>query len=341
MEIVLILSTLFAFMTALFTGIILKRLFVISRESSEIKEYIKTAVGKINQARYGNFKIKLPSKNDPYGLYKSLNSLFESISDRDLVINEYREKEKENYTLKEEFIAALTHDLKVPIIAQDKTFDLLMSDKFGTLNETQKDVVQKLKESNTELKEMVSSILETYKAENKGIELKIEQNINVNLYLGEIIKELENIAQNKELRLFSKEQIYADFDPLLIKRVLNNLISNAITHSKTTDKVDIHLNKTGDTFSIDVIDYGEGIDEDEIKKIFNKYYSITGRGKKLTFGLGLYVSNKIIKKHNGIIEVESKIGEGSIFRTILPIKNTANFSIIPSKEDIAKKIPLT
>ncbi|MCD8025053.1 MAG: ATP-binding protein, partial [Candidatus Gastranaerophilales bacterium] len=114
------------------------------------------------------------------------------------------------------------------------------------------------------------------------------------------------------------KNLYVSFDKFLIKRVLNNLIINAIDHSKTENKIDVYLNRTGDTFSIDVVDYGEGIDENEIKKIFNKYYTITNK-THISSGLGLYLSNKIIKKHKGILEAESKKGEGSIFRIILPL----------------------
>ncbi len=291
---------------------------------SNKNEYIKLALIKINQARYGNFQITLPDvKDDKLKLYKSLNNLFESIYDRDLVINEYREKEKEHYHMIEEFTAALTHDLKVPVIAQDKTCDLLIHDKFGELNEQQREVILKLKESNKELKEMINSILEAYKTNEKGVEPNIEKNINVCDFIkNEMLETLTNLASSygKKLEFHSiKENIIADFDKLLIKRVISNLVLNGISHSYNTDKIDICLNKTGDTFSIDVIDYGEGIEEDDIKKIFNKYYSVAKKGNKVSTGLGLYLSDKIIKKHKGIIEVESKKGEGSIFRVILPL----------------------
>ena len=297
----------------------------LKRTNKGLKEYIRRAVNEVNRARYGIFQTQLDTKGDKQGLYISLNSLFESLSDRDLVINEYREKEKENYNLKEEFIAALTHDLKVPIIAQDKTYGLLLNDKFGKINDLQKEVILKLKESNSDLKEMVNSILETYKIENTGIELKIEKDINVNEFLKGCIEGVKNVAKSngKKINYYSNaDNLDADFDMFLIKRVVNNLIINAINHSKTTDRIDIHLNKTGDTFSIDVIDFGDGIDEDEIQNIFNKYYSITNKGARFASGLGLYLSNKIIKKHKGTIEVESKKNEGSIFRIILPIKYT-------------------
>lgn len=322
MEIFLFITLILIFLITVFISLLLVRLIKLTSENTKIKEKIKFAKNKINSARYGNFQIKLNEKDDSLGLYKSLNNLFESIYDRDLVINEYREKEKENYNLKEEFIAALTHDLKVPIIAQDKTFDLFLQDKFGGLTDIQKEVILKLKESNNDLYEMVNSILETYKIENKGIELKIEKEINVEEFLANCINGFENVIKpmGKEIHFHSKTPIVADFDPFLIKRVINNLIMNSIKHSTKTDKIDIHLNKTADNFSIDIIDYGEGIDEENIKKIFNKYYSITNKGARVSTGLGLYLSNKIVKKHKGIIEVESKKNEGSIFRIILPVK---------------------
>ena len=322
MKIFLFSSLILVFIIVLTVSFLIMKLVQLTRENSLIKEKIKFAKNKINSARYGNFQIKLNEKDDSLGLYKSLNNLFESIYDRDLVINEYREKEKENYNLKEEFIAALTHDLKVPIIAQDKTFDLFLQDKFGGLSDIQKEVILKLKESNNDLYEMVNSILETYKIEHRGIELKIEKEINVEEFLINCINGFENVIKpmGKEIHFHSKTPIVADFDPFLIKRVINNLIMNSIKHSTKTDKIDIHLNKTADNFSIDIIDYGEGIDEENIKKIFNKYYSITNKGARVSTGLGLYLSNKIVKKHKGIIEVESKKNEGSIFRIILPVK---------------------
>lgn len=322
MKIFLLSSLILVFIIVLTVSFLIMKLVQLTRENSLIKEKIKFAKNKINSARYGNFQIKLNEKNDSLGLYKSLNNLFESIYDRDLVINEYREKEKENYNLKEEFIAALTHDLKVPIIAQDKTFDLFLQDKFGGLSDIQKEVILKLKESNNDLYEMVNSILETYKIEHRGIELKIEKEINVEEFLINCINGFENVIKpmGKEIHFHSKTPIVADFDPFLIKRVINNLIMNSIKHSTKTDKIDVHLNKTADNFSIDIIDYGEGIDEENIKKIFNKYYSITNKGARVSTGLGLYLSNKIVKKHKGSIEVESKKNEGSIFRIILPIK---------------------
>lgn len=327
MEILLVLTGVIVFIVSISGGFLLISLILKTRENAALRDYINFAKNKINSARYGNFQIKIPDKNDKLGLYKSLNSLFESICDRDLVITEYREKEKENYNLKEEFIATLTHDLKVPIIAQDKTYDLFLSDKFGKLEDIQKEVILKLKESNNDLKEMVESMLETYKMEYTGIVLNVEYDIDVVSFIEDYIEGAKTLASSsgKQINLyFGCNDIKADFDKFLIKRVLNNLVINALVHGKNSNKIDIHLNKTADNFSIDVIDFGDGINEEEIQKIFNKYYSLTDKSTRVSTGLGLYLSNKIVKKHKGSIEVESKKGEGSIFRIILPVKYTEN-----------------
>ena len=327
MEILLVLTGVIVFIVSVSGGFLLISLILKTRENTALRDYINFAKNKINSARYGNFQIKIPDKNDKLGLYKSLNSLFESICDRDLVITEYREKEKENYNLKEEFIATLTHDLKVPIIAQDKTYDLFLSDKFGKLEDIQKEVILKLKESNNDLKEMVESMLETYKMEYTGIVLNVEYDIDVVSFIEDYIEGAKTLASSsgKQINLyFGCNDIKADFDKFLIKRVLNNLVINALVHGKNSNKIDIHLNKTADNFSIDVIDFGDGINEEEIQKIFNKYYSLTDKSTRVSTGLGLYLSNKIVKKHKGSIEVESKKGEGSIFRIILPVKYTEN-----------------
>ena len=194
MEILLITTLILLFILTMFVGFFTSKLIISIKKEKETEEYIKVAINNINQARYGNFQIQLDEKGDKIGLYKSLNSLFESVCSRDFVINEYREKEKENYNLKEEFIAALTHDLKVPIIAQDKTFNLLLENKFEGLTPIQKEVISKLKESNSDLKEMVNSILETYKIENTGIELNIEKNVEVKEFLNshpDVLQEIE------------------------------------------------------------------------------------------------------------------------------------------------------
>ena len=290
-----------------------------------VENYLKKIIRTMSNIRYGNFQQKIEDGFCPTtcDLAKVLNSSLESILDRENMIQEYIAREKEAQNLKTDFIASLTHDLKVPIIAQDKTFDLLLDGKFGDLNETQKEALSNIKISNMDLKYLIEALLETYKLEKAKLEINISYGVDVILAVKEIISQIEPIAvaHNSVINFIcSKNDIVADIDTFLIKRVLHNLILNALTYSSSSSAVDIKLSASGDNLKIDVKDYGIGIDEVEVKKIFDKFYSGSTKYLKSSTGLGLYISNKIVKLHKGKLNVSSKENEGTTFSIVLPLK---------------------
>jgi signal transduction histidine kinase len=296
-----------------------------------IESYLKKVIRTMSNIRYGNFQQKIEDGFCPVtsDLTKVLNSSLESILDRENMIQEYITREKEAQNLKTDFIASLTHDLKVPIIAQDKTFDLLLDGKFGELNETQKEALSNIKISNMDLKYLIEALLETYKLEKAKLELNISYGVDVILAVKEIISQIEPIAvaHNSVINFIcSKTDIVADIDTFLIKRVLHNLVLNALTYS-SSQTVDISLSTSGDNLKIDVKDYGVGIDEAEVKKIFDKFYSGNTKYLKSSTGLGLYISNKIVKLHKGKLSVSSKENEGTTFSIVLPLKYEQNVEI--------------
>ena len=103
-----------------------------------------------------------------------------------------------------------------------------------------------------------------------------------------------------------------------LERVIKNLISNAISHSNTKKDIDIETGEISGYITISVIDYGQGIPEDEQKLIFNKYYSAAKKFRKIGTGLGLYLSQQIIKSHGGEITVDSKENVRTEFCIKLP-----------------------
>ena len=100
--------------------------------------------------------------------------------------------------------------------------------------------------------------------------------------------------------------------------MLHNLILNGLSHSGNSDFIDVELKTKGDNFQIDIKDNGFGIEEEEIKKIFDKYYSGSNGLSRSGVGLGLYLSNKIVKACGGKIKVKSNTGECTVFSIILP-----------------------
>ena len=228
--------------------------------------------------------------------------------------------EKEIETLKEDFVATLTHDLKVPIVAAANIIDLFLADKFGEISEKQKFALNSMKTSNQSLLDLVQILLETYKLKEQGIKL-VKSDIEINPYIEEIIKEMQPIAKDNKIEINyqpSNSVKTINADGMQLCRVIKNLISNAIDHSNTKKPIDVKVGTFNGGITISVIDYGQGISKDEIKMIFNKYYSAAKKLRKVGTGLGLYLSQQIAVAHGGEIIVTSEEGVRTEFCVKLP-----------------------
>lgn len=228
--------------------------------------------------------------------------------------------QREIETLKEDFVATLTHDLKVPIVAEANILNFLIDGKFGEITEKQRVALLNMKSSNEELIDLVQIVLETYKVKETGIPL-LKENIKLNEFLSDIVDEVQPIATNSGLVINftpSEKNLTVSADVMQLKRVVKNLISNAISHSNTKKDIDIKTSEIPDFITISVIDYGQGIPQDEQKLIFNKYYSAAKKFRKIGTGLGLYLSQQIAKSHGGEITVESEENVRTEFCIKLP-----------------------
>jgi PAS domain S-box-containing protein len=216
--------------------------------------------------------------------------------------------EKEMATIKEEFVATLTHDLKVPIVAAANMIDLLLAEKFGEVSDKQKVALENMKSSNNSLLELVKIILETYKLKGTGIQL-YKEDVNLDNFIGSIVDEMRPTVTKAKLDIRftpKNENLTVFIDPVQMKRVVKNLISNAIDHSNTKKGIDVEIGTSGKYTTIAIVDYGHGISKEEVKLIFNKYYSAARKLRKVGTGLGLYLSQQIAMAHGGEIVVTSE-----------------------------------
>ena len=312
------------FLLLLLVSILICFGFVVFAKNQKRDNYLKKIINIFYQIRYGNLNISLTGARTKLEreLENVINSSIESISDRDNMIREHIDREREMAVLKADFIAALTHDLKVPVIAHDKTFDLLLDNKFGELTPGQNEAIRNLKTSNMDLKYLIEALLETYKLEQTKLAVDLSYGVQMPLFIQEVISVIEPIAiaHNKKINLTisTTEDFTADIDKFLLKRVLQNLILNGLNHSVNSDFIEVALKAKGENFQIDIKDNGLGIEEDEIKKIFDKYYSGSNGLTRSGVGLGLYLSNKIVKACGGKIKVKSDMGKNTVFSIILP-----------------------
>jgi signal transduction histidine kinase len=199
--------------------------------------------------------------------------------------------------------------------------DLFLANKFGQISDKQKFALDNMKLSNNNLLELVQILLETYKLKEKGIQL-VKENLPLIPLLKEVQMEMTPLANEHKIGInfeVPKENYTIFADSMQIRRVVKNLISNAIDHSNTQKPIDIKLGKIQGFVTISVIDYGQGISKDEIKMIFNKYYSAAKKLRKVGTGLGLYLSQQIALAHGGEIVVTSEEHVKTEFCVKIPV----------------------
>lgn len=270
--------------------------------------------------KFKNTEIKIKGYTEDIFEASTIKLQLEDKKKRNIVIIKNITNQKEMELLKENFVATLTHDLKVPIIAETNILDFLLAEKFGPISEKQHEVINNIQNSNKELIELVQILLETYKVKDTGMQLYFET-FDINKFLNDTIEEMKPIAEKSNLRINYEppEDFSISADKLKLKRVVKNLLQNAILHSESKKDIEVKALKTSSFIEIFITDYGKGISKEDLEKVFQKYYSTAKKFRKIGTGLGLYLAQQIAKSHGGEIKVKSKDNEGTEFCIQLPV----------------------
>ncbi|KEY19251.1 ATP-binding protein [Kaistella antarctica] len=216
---------------------------------------------------------------------------------------------------KTNFIATVSHELKTPISSMKMGTQLLKNEKFGNLNEQQKELLKSIEEDGERLLNITGELLNLSQAESGNIRFNIKD-CNVSDLVKTAVSNNLIIAENKEIKLISnlktksEDAIKADFDKTVW--VLNNFLTNAIKHSEVGQKVIIVTDQIGDKVKFSVQDFGKGIDQKYHSKVFDRYFQIPEDHQTGT-GLGLAISKNFIEKQGGSIGLDSEENGGSIF----------------------------
>ena len=229
--------------------------------------------------------------------------------------------EKEIEKIKENFIHSITHDLKNPLSAIIGMSDLLKSSCYSNLKEEEKEYFSILKGEALRLMGMINDILNLAKIESG--KMKIDRN---KLDIGEMLQQITRIfevnAKNDGIELVNSApcgiNIYGD--EKLLRRVVINLLGNALKYTPSGGRVELNASLKGNYAECSVSDTGEGIPADIIDSIFDKFQQAGGRSKGGT-GIGLNVSKEIVKAHGGRIWVNSRPDKGSEFKFTLPVND--------------------
>lgn len=222
---------------------------------------------------------------------------------------------------KTNFIATISHELKTPISAIKMGVQLLGNQKFGALNDQQKELLKSINEDGQRLLDITGELLNLSQVETGNIRLNIESCSPKDI-VQTAIKNVEKLAEQKNIsiqadyQLEDSDYIAADFDKTVW--VMNNFLSNAVKHSFQDEKIRIVVEKKDSFVKFSISDTGSGIDEKYHRQIFDRYFQVPGEHQNGT-GLGLAISKNFIEKQHGEIGVESSLNQGSTFYFILPV----------------------
>ena len=224
---------------------------------------------------------------------------------------------------RETFVATLTHDLKTPTIAQIKALDLLLNDHMGPLNKEQKELLTLTKDSCNFMYEMLSTLLSTYKYENGDYALNCEK-CNIISLAEESINELEAMLKEKNIAVnihTEGSQFNTECDRMQIKRVLTNILGNAISYAYDNTQIIVTIKQDENGIGFEAKNESAYINPETMNNLFKKYVSHAAKFNKIGVGLGLYLSKQIIDAHDGNIYAKSFEDNHNIFGFVLPLVN--------------------
>lgn len=261
-----------------------------------------------------DFSVVDYKKNLTVPIELSLSKILLEGEEKTIVLIRDVTSQKENERLKDDFIATLTHDLRTPVLASLNALDFALKGTLGELNDELKNLFQTMKRSTEDMLGLVNVLLEVYRYESGKMHL-VKTDFSVNELIKECSTELNPLLMKSNLSVeydFCSDVII-NADKSEIKRVLFNILGNAIKHSFENGKIIIKTENNNNDLKVSVKDFGEGLSKEDIEGLFKKFSRGTNKKRLPSTGLGLYLSRQIIEAHNGEITAEGEVNKGATF----------------------------
>lgn len=278
----------------------------------------QTVIDAVNKGHIDKYLVK-PWDRDM--MEKTLSSVYESYKTG----VEIKRTNKELYRVNAElnrFVYSVSHDLRAPLLSLLGLVDL-------SKDEQDPKQVQEyyalMKSSIRKMDDYIQTTLQYYRNLKTNL---ILENVNLNELINEILEPLMNYNSNVSFEVNINDDTVILSDRVRLKIALNNLITNAVKYgfkeSNTPYEIRISAERKDGTSRIVVADEGKGIPPEQLKKIFEIFFSEAAATSVESSGLGLYLVRQAMDKINGTVSVRSKVNVGTEFEVNLPDLTTSN-----------------
>ena len=229
---------------------------------------------------------------------------------------------KELDQMKSEFVNMVSHELRSPLSSIRQKLSLIVDGLTGEINEEQKQIVSRVQHRIDGLIGMISSLLDLSRIE-AGRLVQQKERIALSEIIDEVVELMDQEVEKKGLKFevtIDAQLFPVHADRQSMETVITNLLSNAVKYNREGGRVSISARNRGEFVEVKVADTGVGISEENLPRIFDKFYRIRSEytRKVIGSGMGLPLVKAIVEAHFGTISVESESGEGTTFTVLLP-----------------------
>lgn len=224
-----------------------------------------------------------------------------------------------------DFVAALMHDLRVPVIGCEIVLRRLLTN----LPKDETDLTSKLQvlhSTNLQLLEHINSLIEVYELENQSGNESFERRhlklVDVTKAVTETLSSLSPLMIDKSIstEVFIEPMAEVEIDEFDLKRLITCLLDNAIKHSPSQGVVSLRARVKDRRLTIEIEDQGEGIPAEDVPNLFTRFWLGKSKKEPNATGLGLFLCKQLVDLYKGEITCQSEAGIGAKFRVELPVR---------------------
>ncbi|KAA0955953.1 HAMP domain-containing histidine kinase [Sporosarcina sp. ANT_H38] len=227
-------------------------------------------------------------------------------------------KLSENDRIRKEFISDVSHDFQSPLLNIKGYAELLLDDKLT--EDSRKNYATVIQSETERLSSLTKQLLLLTSLDQLSSPLE-KRTFELDKQLKEIVRKYRWLLEEKEMTLeMDIEEVRFTGDPAFLEKVWENLLTNALKYTEIGGTIEVVLTEQSDQVKVIVKDNGIGIDEEELKRIFDRFYRADDSRTQETggTGLGLSIVQQVVKLHGGTIDVVSQKGQGTTFTVVFP-----------------------
>jgi len=225
---------------------------------------------------------------------------------------------KEIERRKDDFLSIASHELKTPLTTIKGFIQVLQKNTPEQATDKFKTVLEKVATYVNRLNNLISELLDVSRIQTGNIELH-NSPFDFDKVVKEAVEGIRATVPEHTITLMGSTSAEVIGDESHIIQVINNLLSNAIKYAPDSKTVEVNIANISEYVKVSVKDFGVGINSEDTKKVFDRFYRGNDVQKKFPgMGIGLYICDQIIKNHQGTLWVESEKGKGSVFSFTLP-----------------------